>query len=146
MLSRNDILGRAKPTVTKVSTPEWGGHVYVRMLPGEELDDALAILEAAESGGKQSEMLAQACLLFISDSKGRALFRAEDIDAIRKLPMAAQIRCVNAALALNGLTEEALKEIEGNSSGDRSVARGSNSRNSAAVRSPKRKPRRRRAS
>jgi len=113
VLKRNDILngtGRVKKT-QKVSTPEWGGekaHVYVRMLPADELP-LLQRYQKRAGDGKESEasVMAWTMILGVSDAKGVRLFRDNDHAKLMKEPLATLVRCCGAFNDLNGFTDEA---------------------------------------
>lgn len=143
MLSREQILKASATRVVKIATPEWGGngHVYVRMLPGNELGAAVNILdtgEGAKDDAESGEMIGRLCVLFICDAKGKRVFEATDTAKLLSGPLAPLTRCMNAALELNGMTEEAQDDILKNSQRGRSTGRGSGTRGNAAVRSRRR--------
>ena len=110
MLKRNDILngnGKVKKTI-KVSTPEWGDHVFVRRLPASELPLVTKIQKKSE-GGKESEasLAVWWCIVGICDAKGKRLFRDTDHKALMEAPLGAIARCAMAFAEFNHLTEEA---------------------------------------
>lgn len=95
----------------KVSTPEWRvQHVWVRMLAGDEADDA----QAALSAGTESEALARLAILCMCDEDGKRLFadqaaRDKGVARVLKGPLAPMRRCAHAAVELNHLTDDHLE-------------------------------------
>ncbi len=147
MLTRAQILEASAASATKVlkiSTPAWGGsgHVYVRMLPGSELKTAMTLLGEDED---EALMMAKLCVLLVSDANGKRVLNAGDVLAILDGPLGPMVRCVNAALELNGLTDTAQDAIVKNSPSTRSKGRGTGTRVRSGAASRKRKTRRTRA-
>lgn len=113
ILTREQILSFDDLRKEKLSVPEWGGDVFIRVMNGIERD---AYEEWASSAGKSLKgirgRLAALCLV---NEAGERLFSDEDVDALGKKSAAALERVVTAAMKLNAVTSEDVKELEKNS-------------------------------
>jgi hypothetical protein len=133
-LTGEEILGIDDRKVVKVPCPEWGGHVHVRSLSGEELDQweveqyERSRLEKEEGQDKQA-MLRNLRARLVSrcacDESGRPLFSPEQASALGQKNGRALKRVFDAARKLNGMTPEDEQELLGNSGGAPSGASGS---------------------
>lgn len=114
----NMLRGKEALTIESVPTPEWGGETYVRMLSGDEVEDAMAIVNATGSNGKLSERDAMAgmCALCVCDKDGSRLLTADDVPMLLAGPLAPIWKCAQVALRINGLSDDAVTELAGNSS------------------------------
>ncbi len=109
-LTKAEILGSALQ-VREVETPEWGGSVFVRELPGNELQ-ALMDRPKGESDIAYTYRIATSC---ICDDGGNRLFEDGEHKSLMAKGIAPLQRCIEAALDLNGMTEESQKVLAGNS-------------------------------
>lgn len=102
-----------------VHVPEWGGQVFVRRLSGPERDDwelaQYALLDAKPgdkyAGGRNVRarlVVATACT-----EDGTALFTEADLPWLQEKAGAALGRVYEASRLHNGMTEEAMQELEG---------------------------------
>lgn len=116
MLSRNDILGRLQDLADVVAVPELGGAIGIGRLSFAE---AMALAEAGKQVGEGAEaqeaFLVRLVIACARDRKGRPLFKPEDAEALRMIPAGALQRIADVALRVNGLSESALEDAEGNS-------------------------------
>lgn len=119
-LTKAEIL-RTALKVEEVQTPEWGGAVYVRELPGNELQ-ALMDQPKGESDIAYTYRIAMSC---ICDENGHRVFEDCDHEELMAKGIAPLQRCIEAALDLNGMTEESQKALAGNSEATLSESAGS---------------------
>lgn len=122
VLTRDAILAAADLPRKLVPVPEWGGEVWVRTLPGTERDAFEASLWKAKGRGRNRETVrdatnysAKLAALAICDEQGKRLFSEVDVAALARKSSAALNRVVGEAMALNGMTEDAVEDAEGNS-------------------------------
>jgi hypothetical protein len=116
--------------MTKVAVPEWGGKgddVYVRTLCGHDVDAVQAMAKevrakSASDGdiGENPAVMAAWVILTVCDSESTPLFTNADTGALLDGPMAPLRRCMEEALDLNGITDEATEEgnLKGSPGGD----------------------------
>ena len=133
-LAAEEILALDDRKVAKVACPEWGGHVHVRSLSGEELDAweveqfERSRIEKEEGQDKQA-MLRNLRARLVSrcacDEAGKSLFSPEQAQALGQKNGKALKRVFDAARKLNGMTPEDEQELLGNSGGAPSGASGS---------------------
>ena len=118
-LTREAIQAAQDRKPREVFVPEWGGVVFVRRLSGPERDDwelaQYALLDAKPgdkyAGGRNVRarlVLATAC-----SEDGAPLFTLEDLPWLAEKAGAALGRVYEASRLHNGMTEEAMQELEG---------------------------------
>jgi hypothetical protein len=115
-LSKTEILNANDVKVQLVRVPEWGGDVYVRVLSGTERDKFEQSLR--DKNGKVSNLndyRARFAALVISDEKGTPLFQLADVHALGMKSSVALNRIVEAAQALNAVTDDEVEELTKNS-------------------------------
>lgn len=117
-LTREQILGQKKPEATKLSVPEWGGDVYVRVLSGKERDAfefaSIAERKTAKKGGKEftpENVRARLVASTACDESGNTLFTPEDVTALGELSCAALDRVWELASRINRFTREDAEEL-----------------------------------
>lgn len=120
-LTREDILSADDLVTVPVEVPEWGGVVYVRTMTGAERDEFEAGLVEIKSQGKEvkstintQNVRARLIAVTIVDDSGERIFSAEDVEKLGQKSAAAVDRVFTVAQELNGLTEDDVKELEGN--------------------------------
>jgi len=104
-LTREQILAarnREDRKPVKVSVPEWGGDVYLRVLT---VADQVNLSE----GVKPAETPIQVLLMCLVDEQGTRIFGDEDGDELAKEEFPVVLRLFGEAAKLNGLTS---KELE----------------------------------
>jgi hypothetical protein len=104
-LTREQILAarhREDRKPVKVSVPEWGGDVYLRVMT---VADQVALSEDV----KPAEMPVQVLLHCLVDENGTRLLEEEDAEALAEEDFPLVLRLFNEAAKLNGLTS---KELE----------------------------------
>ena len=105
-LTREQILAarnREDRKPVKVSVPEWGGDVYLRVMT---VGDQAALSEDV----KPVDMPVQVLLHCLVDENGARLFTEEDADALAEEDFPLILRLFNEAAKLNGLTSKELEE------------------------------------
>lgn len=123
VLTRDAILSADDLPSEIVSVPEWGGNVRIRTMTGSERDTFEASLIG--SGGKDTsknlrDLRARfASLVIIGDDKER-LFNEKDIKALGRKSASALDRVLSAGQRLNGLSNNDVEELAGNSMSDHS--------------------------
>ena len=120
-LSRDAILEAPDLAIVDVEVPEWGGTVRVRALNVAERDafEASCMKEKRE-GGKEFDprnVRAKLAALTLVDENGLRMFQQDDIKALGRKSAKALARVFDAATRLNGLSDEDVKSLEGNSDG-----------------------------
>lgn len=119
-LTKEEILG-VPLKMQEVNTPEWGGSVYIRELPGTELA-ALMDRPDEESDIAYTYRIATSC---ICDEDGQRLFEDGEHKALMAKGIAPLQRCIEAALDLNGMTDDSQEALAGNSEAIRTDGSGS---------------------
>ncbi len=111
-LTRDHILSVPDFEVRPVAVPEWGGTVYVRTITGGQAEQYYAALRG---GASDRNVMARLVAYAACDERGNLLFRPEDIDALAARSFRALERVFDAAMQLNGMTDEAVEAEEKNS-------------------------------
>lgn len=128
-LSADAILGAEDVQTRNVPVPEWGGEVTVRGLTGIERDAYEAGIQQIRpkpDGTREVVFVrdnARAKLLVkcLVDEQGNRIFKDNDAPALGKKNGAVIDRLYDVAAELSGLSEQAQKDIEGNSEGAQSA-------------------------
>ncbi len=123
VLSREAILAAQDIKVERVEVPEWGGHVFVRMLHGAERDrfEQSNVKVTRGKGGRVTtepapgNFRARLVALVACDETGKRIFADTDAADLGRKGSRALDRIVMAALALNGMADESVEEAEKNS-------------------------------
>ena len=109
------ILGADDITSVRLEVPEWGGHLYVRVMTGRERDHMENECQAAIKDGRAAptnfrSKLAVACCC---DDQGQALFTAEQVDELAGKSAAALDLVFEAAMKINAMTDDDVEELAG---------------------------------
>jgi len=117
---REEILGFADRKVLAVEVPEWGRTVYVRSLSAAESDAFEASVTPRGPKGPRNyrNLRARYAALALSTPDGERVFTDADAAALGEKSAAALARIFDAGTSFNGMSEEDVKELEGNSGGD----------------------------
>ena len=115
LLTREQILAADDCSIETVSVPEGGGEVGVKSLTGAE-KDAWESERQTEAGVFNLENI-RASLVAIAacDADGQRLFSLADVVDLGAKSVRALDRVFQAAKKLNGVTDEELDELEGES-------------------------------
>jgi hypothetical protein len=123
----------------RVEVPEWGGHVFVRTMGGNERDEFdLSFVDEDTGKRNLAGIRARVAVACVCDANGKRLFtNTQDLEKLSIANGAALDRVFEIAGRLNRLTEKDIKDLVGNSSGAPSATSGSRSQPAKAGRSPK---------
>ncbi len=98
----------------KVDVPEWGGHVYVRVMTGAERDrwemTATKLVQQADG----VNIRALFCSVVMCDENGNRLFNDSQASELGGKSAIALTRVFDKARKLNRVTDEDLEELEKN--------------------------------
>lgn len=112
-LTREEIISARDTKIERVSVPEWGGEVCVRVMSGEARDRLDAFLaKAIDDDGKlvnPKGLRTLVCILGCCDERGNDLFKPNDVDALAAKNSVALDRVWRAVAALNGLNDKAME-------------------------------------
>ncbi len=122
-LTREDILKADDLKIERVDVPEWGGHVFVRVLPAAQYDKFQADNLKVSGVGRNKKTEAnfanfssRLAVLAVVDSKGKPLFdSAADVAALAEKSGVAMERVIKRAMTINGFDREAVEEATKNS-------------------------------
>lgn len=117
-LSRDGILGASDIKTQEVDVPEWGGSVLIKGMTGAERD----AFEGGNRDGSGNQNLrnlrARFLVRCIVNENGTRVFADQDAAALGKKSSSALNRLWEAANDINGTSEAAVEETEGNSETD----------------------------
>jgi hypothetical protein len=116
-LTRDAILSVDDRPTEQVDVPEWGGHVLVSTMTGQERDRFEASLLDEKGQNRSANMdnlRARLATLCCVDDDGNRLFSQSDIEELGRKSALALNRIFTAAQRLNGIGEDAVEELAGN--------------------------------
>ena len=114
LLTASDIIKADDVYVERVDVPEWGGHIFVKLMSGTEKEAYVDSVRQLVGVGKTASykfilkgsgaklVAATAC-----DDNGKRIFRDEDVEALGRKSHKAMRRVIDAAGRLNGLSDDA---------------------------------------
>jgi hypothetical protein len=118
LLSKSDIFAADDRKYEDVEVPEWHGTVRLRGLTGAERDRYEASMQK-QIGGKQVQDLrnfrARLVQLAAINEDGSPLFDLNEVASLANRSSAALSRLFDAACRLSGITDDDVKDLEGNS-------------------------------
>lgn len=123
LLSRDQILGIQDLSFEDVPVPEWGGTVRIGMLTGTERDafeQQLVTRQGKKTSVNLDNIRARLVALCAIGENGERLFSEKDVAQLGRKSAIALNRVFEVAQRLNGLTEEDIEELAGNSGGGQS--------------------------
>jgi hypothetical protein len=124
-LTREQILESSDRTTRELGVPEWGGSVHLRTLTGLERDAWEKTVLAVDRKKDYAGLRAQFAALVIGDEKGNRLFGDADVELLGQRNAQVLTRIMDAGYAHNGLSGDAVDEMEGNSESGQSGGSGS---------------------
>jgi len=134
LLSAEDILAADDIETRTIPVKEWGGAVMLRTMDGNVRDEYTELVQSRMVGeGKDRKVgsykgltvsLLHRCLV---KPDGSRLFTREQLIGLQKKSSAVTGRLVKIAQEMNGLTDDEVEKIAGNSEGDQSDESGSTS-------------------
>ncbi len=110
ILTKDEIGRRDDMKLEKVDVPEWGGEVYIRTIMGNERD----MLDASYRDNKVGYRGLFAATV-LCDEKGVRLFSDIERMQLGSKNARALDRILEAGMRLNGMTEDAITDVEKNS-------------------------------
>jgi len=118
MLTKEQILTADDLKTEEVDVSEWWGDtVLIKLMDGTAKDEFEQLLS---DEGRKVNVRAKLCALTICDLNGNLLFSDKDIAALGKKSSEPLDKIAMAALKLNGMSPEAIEELEKNSQSARS--------------------------
>lgn len=114
VLTRDAILSCSDLEVEKVSVPEWGGHIFMRVLTGTEKDEyEKKVIDSDKEGAKDFRGLRQKLIAMSAcDESGNRIFTDKDIKALGEKSSAVLTRLFEKANELNTLSSDAQDVLE----------------------------------
>lgn len=98
-----------KPPVDRVETAEWGGdgHVFVRAMLGSEAGSIRKFdVEGSSEEEQETNAIIGWCVLGVCDEEGNRKFDDDDASWLGEGPLGPIMRCAQATMKLNGVTED----------------------------------------
>ena len=123
LLSRDQILGAEDLGHEDVAVPEWGGTVRVGMLTGAERDafeQEIVVRQGKKTVLDLNNVRARLVARCVVDGEGQRVFGESDVKALGRKSAVALNRVFEVAQRLNGLTEQDMEELAGNSANGQS--------------------------
>lgn len=117
-LDRKSILAADDVRKEKVSVPEWGGDVYLRVLSGTDRDR----FEESYADQKMKAFRLRFLLLALCDERGERLFEDDEADVLGRKSSVVINRLFEAGWKINAFTQEAVDALGEDSPSDRSDA------------------------
>jgi len=113
-LDRLAILAPRELARERVDVPEWGGHVFVRVLTAAERDALELIWEST----KRRNLRARLAVSTVCDEHGADIFHVDDVEQLGRQASTALVRIADTALRVNGFTKADVEQLEKNSPSD----------------------------
>jgi len=98
----------------KVDVPEWGGHVYVRVLSGAERDRFELIVQDGVANKATANIRASLCVRAICDAEGKRIFTDNQAANLATKSSVALDRVFEVAQRLNKLKDEDIEDLQKN--------------------------------
>jgi hypothetical protein len=117
-LSRDAILAADDIKTEEVFVLEWGDSVFIKGMTGAERDAFEAANRDGSGGQKLANIRARFLVRCIVNENGTRIFTDQDAAALGKKSSAAIDRLWDVATDLNGSSDKAAEETEGNSGTD----------------------------
>lgn len=126
-LTKAAILEAQDLTTELIEVPEWGGSLTVRTMTGSERDVFEDSISKATVNGRVDlrGLKVKLVVLTVLDDSGDRLFDDSDMAELNKKSASAIDRIFQVAQRLNGLTNEDVEELAGNSDGGQTADSGS---------------------
>lgn len=113
-LTKDQILGAEDRKFETVNVPEWRGDVRIRSLSGKERSLLELAARNTDQKGRRVDLLERVAAVSICDEAGSRVFAEGEIAVLGERSAAALDRIAKAAFKLNALSEDEIKELEGN--------------------------------
>jgi hypothetical protein len=120
LLSKDQIWAANDLSTVDVSVPEWGGEVRLKTLTGAERDQYEADSFKMHKGRQEanlSNLRARLVAMCAVDENGQPLFTRGDVLKLGQKSAIALERVFEAAARINGMSDEDVEVLAGNSEG-----------------------------
>lgn len=116
-LSAEEILASKRLIVEEVATPDWGGSVFVKMMPGFERDawELFCAEIKAKNNGHVPNFRAVLAVGTVCNSEGDLLFSFDQVESLGQTSSRDLDRVFDVALRLNKLSSKDVEQLEKNS-------------------------------
>lgn len=116
MSTREALLAEEAKAVYQVEVPDVGTY-YVREMSGEERDRFDGMAQRLREQGKENIYRFRARLLAmtVTDAEGKRLFSPDDVEGLARVRASVLEPLVDAALNVNGMSQESVQALEKNS-------------------------------
>jgi len=108
---RDEILAIDDSQIEELYIPEWSKTVHIRVMRAGERDTFEA--ECLNTQNKVN-FRAKLASLVVCDEQGERVFQDADVDALASKSASALDRIFRHAIRLNAMTQDDVKELEGN--------------------------------
>ncbi len=137
LLSKDQILAADRKKYEDVEVKEWGGAVRLQELSASDRDlweSESFTLAADGTSAKFNPKHTRARLVVrcLVDDQGRRLFKDDEVAALGSLSASTMQKLFNKARSLNAISNEDIKELEGNSDAGPNDGDSSTSANASA--------------
>lgn len=109
LLSKNTILECNDLKNEKLEVPEWGGHVFIKVMTGAERDRFERSLMVGDKVVTDNARAKLACFTVVNQ-EGKRLFELKDFVVLGNKSARALQRIFEVAQKINGMTEDAIEE------------------------------------
>lgn len=118
-LNRESILAAQDIKRERVPVPEWGGDVFVAVMPGAdrweyEVAADRARKRARANGHEANDDVTRLLATVLVDEQGARLFTEADVKALGEKSGVVLARLFRVAIRLNGIGDAEVERIEGN--------------------------------
>ena len=115
-LTKEMILQADDRKLKKVEVPEWGGHVFIRTMTGEERDLFENLCQSNKRGASIdiTELRANLLALVIVDPDGKRLFTQKEVKDLNLKNGKVLSDLFEEARKINGIGDDELAELEKN--------------------------------
>lgn len=114
ILTRDEILEADDIQMERVSTPEWGGDVFVKGMSGTKRDafeKSLLEQKGKTFSANTENIRAKLCSQTICNEAGKLTFTTADAKKLGQKSAAPLSRCYNVAQRLSGVTKDDVEEM-----------------------------------
>jgi len=132
LLTAEQILAADDISTKRIAVPEWGGDLIITNLPGFKRDKFEEMIQGRMKGIGDNKRLTNYRLLKVTlismclvHPDGKQLFNTKQLEALDKKNSGVLTRVFNACKDFNGMTEEEVRKLVGNSETDPSGDDGS---------------------
>lgn len=115
ILTAEDILKAQDSDIHKITVPQWGGDVYIRVMSGQERDEWEQKHAPQIRDGKAKNVRATLAAICLCDESGNRLFDDKQVDALGKKSAKALDLVFSEIQKVNALTDQEIDDLEKNS-------------------------------